>query len=437
MRPNKKFGIHFWIKTSKKRIDGKVPIYARITLKGIRTDFSIKRLIHENEWCSQTGRALPKTRISNTLNPYLDKVATEVRDCYESFGKKKEYVTAHKIKDRYLGGEQDSHTLSALIDFHNRVELPKLAPGTAKNYSATENYLKKYLKARYKTEDINLCQIDFAFILQFEEYLKNCKPLRDCQPLGHNGAMKHMERFQKMMGLAHKFEWVPHNPFKRYQLKFREKEATFLEESELGTLERFRPRNKRLALTLDMFLFACYTGLSYIEIKKLRPFHIITGIDGEDWINVSRQKTRVPVKVPLLRKAREILEAYKGNPEVARSGELLPIPTNQTVNRDIKTLAQKAGIDKHLTFHSARHTFATTITLTNGVPIETVSKLLGHTKLSTTKRYARVIEQKISQDMAALRTKLDGRGEGTEAKVMPEQETNPKSHYNPVLKVVR
>lgn len=141
------------------------------------------------------------------------------------------------------------------------------------------------------------------------------------------------------MGLAHKFEWVSHNPFKRYQLKFRAKEAAFLEESELGTLEKFRLRNKRLALTLDMFLFACYTGLSYIEIKQLKPQHIVQGIDGEDWINVSRQKTRVPVKVLLLGKAQEILKAYEGNPKVARSGELLPIPTNQTVNRDIKTLA--------------------------------------------------------------------------------------------------
>ncbi|MCR9228413.1 MAG: site-specific integrase [Flavobacteriaceae bacterium] len=433
MRPNKKFGIHFWIKTSKKRIDGKVPIYARITLNGIRTDFSVKRMIYENEWCSRTGRAHPSAKISSTLNPYLDKVATEVRDCYEDFGRKKEYVTAHKIKERYLGGEQDSHTLTALINFHDQVELPKLAPGTAKNYSATENYLKKYLNASHKTEDIHLSQVDFAFILQFEEYLKNCKPLRACQPLGHNGAMKHMERFQKMMGLAHKFDWIPSNPFKRYQLKFREKEASFLEESELGTLEKFRPKNKRLALTLDMFLFSCYTGLSYIEVKQLRPQHIINGVDGEEWISVTRQKTRVPVKVPLLWKAKEILNVYLEDPRILSTGELLPIPTNQTVNRDIKILAKKAGIGKQLTFHSARHTFATTITLTNGVPIETVSKLLGHTKLSTTKRYARVIEQKISQDMANLRAKLDRSKKVAQNNAVPR--TEPTKY--PSLRIVK
>src|SRR5690606_20195521 len=151
----------------------------------------------------------------------------------------------------------------------------------------------------------------------------------------------------------------------------------------------------RLKVSKDLFVFSCYTGLSYVEVKQLRPKNIVIGIDGDEWIDVIRQKTKTSVKVPLLDEAKTIYLKSQDHPMANIAGQVFPVPANVTLNRDIKDLADLAEVKKHLTFHVARHTFATTVTLLNGVPMETVSKLLGHTKLSTTKRYSRVIEQKI------------------------------------------
>jgi integrase len=204
--------------------------------------------------------------------------------------------------------------------------------------------------------------------------------------------------------MAYKFDCIPKNPFNLYKVKMVDYDSDFLEEEEIQALVQLELAEKGADLVRDIFMFACFTGLSYIEVKLLRPGDIVSGIDGELWIDVRRQKTKTPVKVPLLPRARCILEKYEAFPK--KENTLLPVYSNQKVNQYLKVIAQKAGIDKHLTFHVARHTFATTITLMNNVPIETVSKLLGHTKLSTTQKYARVVEKKICKDMTQLKDLL-------------------------------
>lgn len=430
---SKTFGFHFCTKPVKKRKDGKVPIYVRITLNGKRTEFSLNRNIQQEQWCKRTKRAHHKYPIAKWLNPHLEKVATELRTCYESFVNKQEYVTAQLIKTRYLGQEEEVSTLMGVLGYHREEELQKLSPGTAKNYRATETYLKRFVKSKYKTDDVNLVQINYAFISQFENYLRTCRPIRTCQPLTNNGIMKHMERFQKMMGLAYKFDWIGRNPFKRYRLKFDTQKAEFLELGELNAIAALEPNKPRLRLSKDLFVFASYTGLSYIEVKHIKKGNLVTGVDGSQWIATNRQKTKTPVKVPLLGRAEQILEKYRDFADSNGYGLLLPCLANPTLNRDLKDLAEMAGIEKHLTFHVARHTFATTITLTNGVPVETVSKLLGHTKLSTTKRYARVVEQKISHDIAALRKKME---DPNKVSAINAKEKS-RSEYHTILKVVK
>ena len=217
--------------------------------------------------------------------------------------------------------------------------------------------------------------------------------------------MKHMERFKKIVNIAFKYSWIKQNPFALYQLKFEDYESDFLEDYEIALLESLKLSGV-LEIARDTFVFSCYTGLSYIEVKLLKKKDIVQGIDGEDWISVRREKTNTPVKVPLLDKARKIIDKYARHPKHREEDTLLPIFSNQRTNQYLKMLSQKAGIKKHLTFHVARHTFATTVTLLNDVPLETVSKLLGHTKLSTTQRYARVVERKISKDMKRLKSTL-------------------------------
>jgi site-specific recombinase XerD len=296
-------------------------------------------------------------------------------------------------------------TCKDLIGYHREEELTKLAPGTAKNYGATEKYIGRFIKKEFKSDDVHLAQIDYSFVVKFENYLRTCPPLRESQQLNNNGIMKHLERLQKFTTLAFNHGWIKMNPFALYELKFDEFDCPFLEQFELDDLKALSIPNKSMCLVRDVFVFACYTGLCYIEVKNLKKKSIVVGIDGEQWIMVRRQKSKTPVKVPL-DEAQEILDRYADYPCAENNYSLLHVFSAQKINQYLKDIAKLCKIDKNLTFHVARHTFATTVTLSNDVPIETVSKLLGHKKLSTTQKYARVIEKKISKNTMQLKAKL-------------------------------
>ena len=217
--------------------------------------------------------------------------------------------------------------------------------------------------------------------------------------------MKHLARLKKLMNLALDLEWLDKNPFARYKLKFHKHKSEFLDKHELELLIKAFVPEEGHRIVRDVFVFSCYTGLSYSDVKKLKSGNVVRGIDGKFWLFLQRTKTNYPLRIPLLEEAMLILERYKDAPGTGKDN-LLPVFVNQKMNTYIKEVAKRIGIDKNLTFHSARHTFATTVTLSNGVPIATVSKLLGHTKITTTQVYARVLEDKISSDMEGLRSVL-------------------------------
>jgi site-specific recombinase XerD len=278
--------------------------------------------------------------------------------------------------------------------------------GTMKNYFTTQKYIQKFLNERFRKTDIFLSGLSYKFITDFEFFLRNNKPVDHQRPLENNGVMKHLERFRKMVTMAVKMEWLDKDPFEKYQLKFNRVERDFLSEYELAKIENKKFNIERLMFIRDLFVFSCYTGLSYIDAMKLTPGNITIGIDGDYWISTSRQKTNERVRVPILPKAWEMIEKYKTHPRSMQKGTIFPFISNQKLNSYLKEIADLCGIEKNLTFHLARHTFATTVTLTNGVPIETVSKMLGHSKISTTQIYAKVIERKVSEDMQTLRAKM-------------------------------
>ena len=224
--------------------------------------------------------------------------------------------------------------------------------------------------------------------------------------MSHNTVMKHLQRLRKIVTLAYHLEWIDKDPFIRWKPTFENKQREFLNANELSNLETYAFPLERLDRVRDLFVFSCYTGISYADIVKLTADNIVLGMDGNRWIYTKRQKTKTPVKIPLLDKAESIIEKYIENPITIISETLLPVLTNEKINLYLKEIADAIGIKKNLTFHMARHTFATTVTLSNGVPIETVSKLLGHTKLATTQIYARVLDNKISADISLLRKKL-------------------------------
>ena len=376
-------------------------IYARITVDGKCSEMSLKRKTLVNEWEPSKGRLRGTTPKVRSINKYLDQVYSKMLDTQKRLLDRDSIITAQAIKAAYLGLDEDHKKLSDIIEYHNTQMTSVLKWGTLKNYYTTAHYLKEYLEQKKKVDDIYLKHINYSFIIEFERFLRTYKPKKDRKTCGTNGTMKHLERFKKLINLAIKLEWIPKNPFQNYQLKFEKNERNFLSERELQLLENTTFTNASLERVKDIFIFSCYSGLSYIDLKELTIDQLVKGMDGKDWIYTKRAKTNESVKIPLLKTARELLHKYL-NKGPRENNEIFPVVSNQKMNTYLKEIIKAAGIRKKITFHSARHTFATTVTLSNGVPIETVSKLLGHTKLSTTQIYARVLENKLSSDMIQL-----------------------------------
>jgi len=399
------FGIVFYLKKQKEK-KGKAPIYARITVDGKRAEVSIKKDIEIDNWSHGKGMAKGKGEEIKTLNTYLEQIRSRMVECYQQLQLKKQLITSVAIKNKFLGIEEKEHSLMSLFDYHNEEMKNILEWGTMKNYYTTKTYFQLYIKEVLHTSDVYLSQLSYKFLVGYEKFMKEYKPLQPKKPCGQNTVMKHIERLRKVVNLAIKNEWLDRDPFQKFQPTFIKSNRQFLTADELAAIELKEFKILRLQHTKDMFIFSCYTGLAYIDVYELTPQNLSLGIDGEFWINTCRHKTDIPVRVPLLPQALAIVEKYKNNPRVIESGRLLPVYANQILNSYLKEIADFCGIEKPLTFHIARHTFATTVTLTNGVPIETVSKLLGHTSIKTTQIYAKVIEQKVSDDMMLLREKL-------------------------------
>ena len=405
---NNTFGVAFYLKKQKTTQAGKSPIYARITVNGKRIEISVKRSIEENNWNATKGMAKGSREEIIKLNKYLDQFKAGIIDSYQQLLLQKKFITAELLKEKVTGGDQSEFTLCKLMHYHNTDQTQVLEPGTMKNYYTTQKYVKEFLKERFKTSDKYLSELTYKFITDFEYYLRNRRPEKGQRALQTNGVMKHLERFCKMVNLAVRLEWIERNPFHAYQLKFDKVERDYLTEEELARIEDKQFHIVRLQVVKDLFVFSCYTGLAYIDVFNLTPANLIEK-SGKLWIMTNRQKTNEPVRVPLLPKALVIVEKYKGHPQALAEGKALPTLSNQKLNSYLKEIADMCDITKPLTFHIARHTFATTVTLTNGVPIETVSKLLGHSKLSTTQIYAKVVESKISDDMGVLSKRLQAK----------------------------
>ncbi|GHA44344.1 transposase [Salinimicrobium marinum] len=395
------FRILFWLNTAKAK-DTLAPIYARVTINGRRSEISLRRQCHPDSWDDRAHRIKGRNPEATILNNYLDAKYAKLLQCYEDLLKEDGIITAQAIKSRFLGSDASYKSLKDILEHHKTNMEDILKHGTLKNYGATEKYLSQYLFREHKTADIFLKNISYQFITGFDRFLRRQKDKAGRKQLNNNGIMKHMERFKKLINLSIKLGWLEKDPFRDYKLKFEKFDRAYLNQRELDYIEETRFSRATLETTKDIFLFACYTGLSYIDVKQLTTANLVKGVNGKDWIYCRREKSQTPMKIPLLEKAQNILQKYQD----PVSEFLLPVYSNQKTNSYLKEIATQCKISKKLSFHVARHTFATTVTLSNGVPIETVSKLLGHSKLSTTQIYARVVDQKIGEDMDLLQSKL-------------------------------
>ncbi|SDR92951.1 site-specific integrase [Gramella sp. MAR_2010_147] len=400
MRTTQTFSISFFTRKKKNQPESAI-LYARITINGKKLEISLKRIIPIDKWNQASSKMIGNSPESFQINKKINETRSQLFKIHDALQIEDKVITVDLVKSRFLGTDQQNKTLYQLIEYHETNMGKVLKYGTMKNYTTTSTYLKDYLKLQHRTSDIYLKHIDYQFTLDFENYLRNLDGLRN------NGLMKHMERFKKLMRLAENLDWIEKNPTKRFKLRFNRVDMVYLSKGELGKIKNHEIKNPTLRLNRDIFIFACYTGLAYADVKALNKNHLHFGIDGKQWIYTRRSKTNTTVRIPLLEEAEKILDRYKDHPKADQNNTLLPVYSNQKINQYLKEVAKEIKIKKNLSFHAARHTFATTVTLANGVPIETVSKLLGHNKISTTQIYARVIDSKISSDIDNLRVKLN------------------------------
>lgn len=414
MTSSQTFSILFWINASRAR-NNSAELYARIVVNGKRANLSLKTKIDPEKWDKKKGRLRSKDKGSLQVNQFIEQTRTQIFQCYMELKASQTTFTAHSLKARFLGEDKDHPSVQELIDYHNEKMEHVLQYDTMRHFRTSQRYVMEYIKKEYKADDFFLKDLDYSFVLGFESFLRSYKPKHYQPIIGNNTIMKHIQRLRKMVRMAFHMEWIDKDPFVRFKPRIITKEREFLNQAELDSIENLSCSIQRLTNVKDLFIFSCYTGISYGDIMLLTNENIVTGEDGNAWIITTRRKTGTPVKVPLLPQASEILIKYSNDRRTGISNTLLPVLSNQKTNTYLKEIAYLCQIKKHLTFHMARHTFATTVTLSNGVPLETVSKLLGHRKFTTTQIYARVIEKKVSEDMNELMLKMKMRnpGEGT------------------------
>ncbi|SFC86197.1 site-specific integrase [Zunongwangia sp. SCSIO 43204] len=408
MRTSKTFSILFWVYSSRVK-NNQTNLYVRISLDNQRVNVSLKSKIPYDLWDATAQRLNGNSKLAKESNNLIDETRTKIFQNYQDLRFQNREVTAELLKANFLGEGPKDKTLVDILDYHAQKINGTLTKGTIRNFKVTENYIYRFLKEELHTNSIYLSELNYKFINDFSNFLFTCWPKGHINAMSHNTVMKHVQRLRKIVTLAFHLEWIDKDPFVRWKPTFEKKERDFLNSNELKIIEDFIFHNERLDRVRDLFIFSCYTGISFSDINQLTKDNIRIGLDGQKWIFTFRNKTKTKVKIPLLDKALELIEKYEHHPMTAIAGSLLPLITNVKVNFYLKEVAELCDIKRNLTFHMARHTFATTVTLANGVPIETVSKLLGHTKIATTQIYARVLEDKLSNDMSDLSKKLRNR----------------------------
>jgi len=383
---------------------GFAPIYLRITVNGERSELSVNRKIDPQRWDSRLQKAIGRSEFAKTLNDYLESLEIQIRQYYNSLMDKQKEVSAAILRDMLIGKYQKEYMLTKVFEKNNALiaqeEGTKYSRSTIDQYATTFSRIKLFLNKEYHCEDIVLTKLDVLFIRRFEIFL------RTEFGIDHNTIMKHLKQLKKVIHFAMQMGYIERDPFMQHQTAYKQVSRGYLTAEELRKIETHTFRIKRLDQVRDVFVFVCFTGLSYSDLKLLTRDSLSKGIDGKNWIIYEREKTGVRASIPLITQAQLIIDKYANDPECNINNQLLPVKSNQKLNSYLAEIAELCEINKHITMHLGRHTFATTVTLTNGVPIETVSKMLGHTSLKTTQIYSKVVDTKIAEDMEKIQNKI-------------------------------
>lgn len=399
------FSIIFYIKRKVVKVDGSSPIMCRITVNGTQSQFSCKLFVRSEVWDPKTYQAIGLGRDMRELNKELSDIRSSIKKHYKKIFEGMGPLTAERVRNSYLGFDRSSHTLMSVFVKHNE-EFEALAKNELRSQSSFTKYntvyrhLKQFLYKRYKLKDIAFEDIQSSFIVDFELYIR--KELK----CSNNTVWTYLMPLKKMIGIAQNNGWLDGNPFYGYKLTYKQKERSYLTTEELNRIMNadLSHCTKIKQKSRDLSIFSCFTGISRIDLRNLTKSNIKTDKDGTTWLSYTRQKTGTPCNLPLLDIPLRIIKKH-GNP--SNKGALFSMPCFITCNEHIKYIVKYCGIDKPVTWHASRHTFASEVCLLNGVPIETISRLLGHTSVKTTQIYAKISDTAINRDMAALSQKLN------------------------------
>ena len=391
------FKILFFLKRDKQKPNGMIPLFCRITVDGKEARFGMKCDVNPKYWDIEAGKATGRTSDAVKINALVENTIAAIHKVYRELQVRDNYVTAEKIKNVFLGIETKRQTLLELFDSHNRERTEligiNVTKSTCQKYYITRKLVADFMLYKYNLRDIPIKEINHQFISDFDAYL-----LSKCN-YSKNNVITVLQKLRHIIEVALSKEWIIRNPFKGYKMTWEKVDRGYLTQSELEKLIDSQFDEERLNRARDIFIFCAFTGLAFIDVKQLTKNHIRSSIEGDLWIRGKRKKTGTDFNIPILNIPKMILEKYKGKTE---GDFVLPVFSSNThYNLLLKKMAKLCGITKNVSSHLARHTFAT-LTLTKGVSIESVSKMLGHTNINTTQIYARITDKKVCNEMGVF-----------------------------------
>lgn len=400
------FRVLFFLKKTRLLKNGEASVCMRITVNGTRVENNIRKSIDPALWSQAKETARGKSRRACDLNTYIEEARIKLYQIFCELEQQNRPVTAHLLQKLFFGQEkpEEVRTLLGTMQEHNdqcrALVGTDYALITVRRYESCRRYLAELIRQRYGKEDLPLAEVNGELVRAFAFYLKTEK---GCQ---QNTVIRYMKCLKKITNLARANDWMAKDPF--LGIRFHEKEVVreFLTMDELQTIYRKEFPLERLTLVRDVFIFAAFTGLAFIDVQQLAPEHIVRDNNGNLWIRKPRQKTKNMCNIPLLDIPQEILRKYADHPTCRMKGVLLPVPCNQKMNSYLKEIADICMIRKNLTTHCARHSYATSVCLANGVSLENVAKMLGHSNIKMTQHYARVLDSSILRDMNQVQAAL-------------------------------
>lgn len=399
----KSFGLLFFLKKTDSSDGLKRKLYGRITINGISKEFSTKRTWFKDRWDQNSNRAIGSKEDSKAINHFIDALVSKVYEAKRMLIANGDDITTEKLFNILFGKTDDRKFILQIFREENekmkKLEGIDYATGTIKRFETSLSHTKEFIKWKYNSDDIELRKLDYEFVKDYDYWLKT---VRNCS---QNTASKYIGNFKKIVLHCFKSGWIQKDPFHQFKLIRKEVVKDFLTEVELQTLLNKNFSIERLCIVRDIFAFSCFTGMAYIDVHGLVPSQTFIGVDGQMWLAYKRKKTDSLTKIPLLPMALSLMNKYDAFNQNKLNEKIFPCISNQKMNAYLKEIADLCNINKNLTFHMARHTFATTVTLTNGIPIETVSRMLGHKSLKQTQHYAKIVDIKISDDMNILKKK--------------------------------